>query len=141
MKLLWREELSVGNNVIDADHKYLIEIINMVQQSLEAKDRTELNRLLDDLSNYSLVHFDREEKIANAAGYAQAQQLGLSHKSLLKQLEQVRAEIEEMGQGWSPEVARHFTNFLRDWLINHVINEDCLMKPLLEKFSPDFDAR
>lgn len=141
MKLLWREELSVGNNVIDTDHKYLIEIINMVQQSLEAKDKSELKRLLDDLSSYALVHFDREEKIANAAGYAQARQLGLSHQSLIKQLDQVKAEIAGMGQGWSAEVARHFTTFLRDWLINHVVNEDCLMKPLLEKFSPDFDAR
>ena len=32
MSLVWRDQLSVGNNVIDSDHKYLIEIINRVEQ-------------------------------------------------------------------------------------------------------------
>jgi len=39
MGLVWREQLSVGNNVIDTDHKHLIDIINHVEQSLGAKNR------------------------------------------------------------------------------------------------------
>lgn len=30
--------------------------------------------------------------------------------------------------------AEHFTNFLRDCLINHVIKDDLLMKHMLQKF-------
>jgi len=40
MSLLWREQLSVGNNVIDADHKYLIEIINWAEVVLTSKGRS-----------------------------------------------------------------------------------------------------
>jgi len=39
MALVWRDQLSVGNNVIDSDHKHLIEIINKVEQSLQEKER------------------------------------------------------------------------------------------------------
>ena len=39
MGLVWREQLSVGNDLIDADHKRLISIINQVEESL--KERVE----------------------------------------------------------------------------------------------------
>jgi hemerythrin len=141
MTLLWREQLSVGNNVIDADHKFLIEIINQAEHSLKAKNKAELSQALESLSKYSKMHFDREEKIADAAGYSQVPHLSESHHDLLKQLDQVRGEIDAMGQEWSSETIDHFTNFLRGWLINHVIKEDLLMKSVLNKFSPSFDPR
>jgi hemerythrin len=139
MSLLWRNQLSVGNNVIDTDHKYLIEIINKVEQCLGRKSQSNLAATFDDLSQYSRVHFDREEKIANAVGYKQVPHLNQSHQELLKQLDQLRGEIDALGQEWPSEVTEHVTNFLRDWLINHVIREDRLMKPILQKYSPNFD--
>lgn len=141
MSLVWRNQLSVGNIVIDSDHMHLIEIINKVEQSLVAKNRSSLASALDDLTQYSRVHFDREEKIAEAVGYTQVPHLNQSHQELLKQLDQVRGEIDAMGQEWSSDAVGHFTSFLRDWLINHVIKEDLLMKPLLQKHSPNFDPR
>lgn len=141
MALMWREQLSVGNNVIDSDHKFLIETINKVEQCLVTKNRSNLMAALNDLGQYSRVHFDREEKIAEAVGYTQVPHLNQSHQELLKQLERVRGEIDGMGQEWSLETVDHFTTFLRDWLINHVIKEDLLMKPVLQKHSTNFDPR
>lgn len=141
MSLLWREQLSVGNNVIDSDHKYLIEIINRAEVGLSSKNRNELTAALDDLERYSRLHFDREEKIAIAVGYTQVPHLNQSHKELLGHLDQIRGEVDAMGQDWSTETVQHFTKFLRDWLINHVIKEDLLMKPTLQKHSPSFDPR
>ena len=68
MTIAWREQLSVGNNIIDEDHKYLIEIINRVEVCLTKKDMPALKAELQRLHDYSLLHFDREEKIAIAAG-------------------------------------------------------------------------
>jgi len=141
MPLLWREQLSVGNNVIDADHKYLIEIINQVEKSLAAKNRGEIAKELDSLTQYSLIHFEREEKIAKAVGYAQVANLNQSHADLLQKLDQVRCEFDAAGQEWSADAAVHFSSFLRAWLIDHVIKEDLLMKPVLQKFSPAYDPR
>ena len=141
MGLVWRDQLSVGNNVIDSDHKYLIEIINRVEESMAAKDRRALATALDDLAQYSLVHFDREEKIAAAVGYAQVPNLNESHRQLFEKLNQMRGEFDATGTEWSLEAAAHFTGFLRNWLIDHVIKEDLLMKPVLQKYSPSFDPR
>jgi len=136
MSLAWREQLSVGNDVIDSDHKQLIEIINLVERSLVVMNRSELTIALGSLSQYSKAHFAREEKIARAAGYMQVPHLHQSHEALLIKLEQVKQEI---GEEWTAAAVEHFTVLLRDWLINHVIKEDLLMKPLLKKQSPAFN--
>lgn len=138
MGLVWREQLSVANDVIDADHKYLIDIINRVEQGMAAKNLRSLAAALESLSKYSQEHFAREEKIAKAAGYQQVPDLNQSHQALLKQLDEVKTEIGQM-QEWSPEVVDRFTSLLRSWLIDHVVKEDLLMKPTLQKLSPLFN--
>ena len=141
MNLVWRDQLSVGNDVIDTDHKYLIEIINRAGRDLQAKNLQKLFVALDELSKYSVEHFAREEMIAHRVGYEQVPHLHQSHESLLKHLDQVKNDIGKMEQAWSSEAAERFTNLLRNWLIDHVIKEDLLMKPTLQKYSPRFDPR
>ena len=141
MSLVWREQLSVGNDVIDTDHKYLIEIVNRIERSLEAKNRNELSEAFDALAKYSQEHFAREEKIAHAVGYTQTHRLSVSHEALYKQLDNAKKEIGEMAQEWSAAVAEHFSGFLRGWLIGHVIKEDLLLKPALQKYPPNFDPK
>ena len=138
MALEWREQLSVGNDLIDSDHKYLIEVINQATDGLKKRSRVELTEALDNLSKYSKVHFSREEKIATAVGYPGASHLHESHESLLEKLDQVTLEI---GEEWTEASVEGFSTFLRDWLINHVIKEDMLLKPYMKKFSPRFDPR
>ncbi len=132
MNLVWKEQLSVGNDVIDSDHKHLIKIINLVEESLATTNRSNLTLALASLSQYSKEHFAREEKIASAAGYTRISQLHKSHDELLSKLDQVKQKI---GEEWTASSVKHFTALLQDWLVNHVIKEDMLMKPALEKYS------
>ena len=64
-----------------------------------------------------------------------------SHEALVKALERVTQEIEAMGQEWTPTAIEYFTNFLRNWLVDHVIKEDLLMKPTLKKYPPNFNPK
>ena len=140
MSLVWREQLSVGNDIIDNDHKYLIEIINLIEQSFATKNLNALAEALDSLTQYSKSHFAHEEKIAHAVGYKQVAYLNRSHGGLIKQLDKAKNELNEISQEWSSEIVEHFSHFLRDWLINHVIKEDLLMKPALQKYPSNFDC-
>jgi hemerythrin len=60
------------------------------------------------------------------------------HDELIKKIDQLQQEI---GDEWSASAVEHFTALLHDWLINHVIKKDMLMKPVLKKHSPKFDPR
>lgn len=141
MAIAWREQLSVGNDIIDEDHKYLIEIINKVEVCLSRKDMAALKAELKRLHDYSLLHFDREEKIASSVGYQQTPGLQQSHLTLMEKLGKMQADFVNAEQTWSPELTKGFADFLRNWLIDHVIKEDLLMKPVLQKHSPAFAPR
>jgi hemerythrin len=141
MAIAWREQLSVGNNIIDEDHKYLIEIINKVEVCLAKKDMPALKAELQRLHDYAQLHFDREEKIASAVGYEQTPGLHQSHQELMERLATMQSSFVSAEQTWSPELTKSFADFLRDWLIDHVIKEDLLMKPVLQKYSPAFAPR
>jgi hemerythrin len=138
MGLQWRDQLSVGNDLIDDDHKYLIDIINKTEASMKANNRVELMAVLDELEHYGQTHFEREEMVAKAVGYPKAEQLHDSHIKLVASLGKVKTEL---GDSWTEEAQVQFTAFLRDWLIQHVIKEDIPMKPWMTKFSPRFDPR
>lgn len=138
MPIQWRDQFSVCNDMIDTDHQYLLEIINKAEASLKANQWAKLPVLLDELAHYGQLHFQREEQLARAIGYPQSDQLHVSHDALLVKLQEVRAGL---GDSWSQAAINHFTAFLRDWLLNHVIKEDMLMKPWLTKHSPRFVPR
>lgn len=136
--IIWREQLRVGNDVIDDDHRHLIDIINRIGTGLKNDNPFSIRTDLNCLHEYSLLHFEREEKIAFAAGYEHAPHLHQSHRILMERLAQIRKAVIDTEREWSPQLRREFHDFLRNWLIDHVIREDLQMKPLLQKFPPAF---
>jgi hemerythrin len=138
MALQWREQLSVGNNLIDADHQRLIEIIGRAEASLQSRDRSALFQVLDELAQYGEQHFRREEALANAVGYPKVEPLHGSHEQLLADLSLFKSQI---GDTLTEDVAGHIASFLHDWFINHVIKEDLPMKPWMMKFPASLERR
>lgn len=138
MPIQWRDRFSVGNDLIDSDHQYLLEIINKAEAAFLAHHRQQLFDVLGELARYGAHHFEREEAIASAVGYTATDHLRHSHAELLEELNAFKTRI---GETWEPEAVGQFTQFLRDWLLVHVIREDMQMKPFLQKYSPRFDPR
>jgi len=136
MSLVWREQLSVGNDVIDNDHKHLIEIINQAELSLHERSREKLAEVFGELESYGNDHFLREELIAKSVSYPNSDLMHKSHANLLIELKKLK---EEIGTAWTDQVASHFTSLLRDWLLQHVIKEDMLMKPWMVKYPPNYN--
>jgi len=128
----------VGNDLIDSDHQYLLEIINRAEVCLKAEDTVLLSSVLNELANYGKTHFEREELVAKAVDYPKADLLHESHTRLVEQLTKFRNGMESKQTKANVD---EVTTFLRDWLIQHVIKEDMLMKPWLTKYSPRFDPR
>ena len=114
----------MGNDAIDTDHKHLIGLINQIEICMNAKDFNGLNEACVNLDTYSLVHFTREEKIAKAAGYVHVPNLIEAHVSLIKELDEMRAQLAASNQNLLPELINRFVKFIRHWLIDHVLLED-----------------
>jgi hemerythrin len=118
----------------------MINFINTIELVLQKPEEKEmLMEVLDQLHEYSINHFIREETIQRKIEYPQSLNHRNSHSTLLADLEKLIGEIKESESteeisARSPEII----NFLRNWLINHVLNEDIKLKPYLEKLPKAF---
>jgi hemerythrin len=134
----WVNELSVGNAVIDIDHKMLIVMVNGVEAMIRARDSFALPQALEQLENNLNAHFAREEKIAQAINFPFGKNK-MEHQYVLKEFQNMKDELIAKDGIWSDGAAEHFSHFLSDWITDHVLNEDMLMKPVLQTYPYDFD--
>lgn len=50
----------------------------------------------------------------------------------------MRDELVANGGSWSESVSEYYSCFLGEWMIQHIIQEDMLMKPVLQTYPYDF---
>lgn len=137
MALIWTKQLSVGNATLDSEHKNLIGIVNSIEYAIETRDSSALLRGFKLLMDYTHAHFTNEERFAQAINMP-FDQHKLSHQHLQKELQNTGDELEAKSGIWAEYVMEHYPQFLREWLIEHIIKEDMLMKPALQSYPYDF---
>jgi hemerythrin len=137
MELEWSEQLSVGNETIDSEHRNVLKVINEVESAIRAKDSSNLPRMLEQLEDCVGVHFADEEQIAQAIGFDFTHNK-LEHQYVQNELRHMREELVVKNGSWSESAALHYSYFLSEWMIEHILQEDMLMKPALQTYPYDF---
>lgn len=137
MALAWSNKLSVGNAIIDSEHRNLIVMVNSIEATFKARDGSALSQELEQVEYWLCAHFRNEERIASAVGFDFARNK-LEHQNLLKELHRMRDELNAMHGIWPDKVAKQYYQHLCDWIANHVIEEDMLMKPALTAHEYNF---
>lgn len=121
----WREDLNIGVEVIDKEHRRLFRIINRLYTfKEEEKDRQwTCQEGIKYFKGHALHHFEDEEAYMASIGYE-----GLEHHRLLHRgfrehtLPTLEQEVER--SGYSPEAVEHFLGVCSGWLISHTTIED-----------------
>lgn len=131
MGLAWEQQLSVGNAVIDSDHKNLMGMVNGVEHAIRAKDCSAMLRAFKLLENWLCVHFVNEEKIAQAVNFDFSKHKPAQQYSL-KELQNLRDELVGKNGIWCESAIEHYTHFLRDWMTEHIIKVDMPMRAVLQ---------
>lgn len=138
MDIEWTKELSVGNEVIDSEHRNLIGLVNGVAHAIGKRDCAALAQAFEALENRLHAHFANEEKIALAVKFDYS-----GHKPAqlysLKELRHMRDELLVKNGVWGDGTVAHFTRSLRNWMIDgHIVKLDMQMKPVLQSHPYDF---
>ena len=139
MPIVWRNAFSIGDPSIDANHRHLLVLINAVENVLKIEQPLSLLlTALDELEAYTREHFAREELLMINLQYARYDGHKAAHLELIEQLNDAAKPIRELGDGASqstlavPEDVRdNLIGLIRHWLVDHIIKEDMLLKPLL----------
>jgi hemerythrin len=120
-KLEWTKELSVNVHILDKQHKYLIDIINKLIDSLGQKQTKEvISSVIGDLVLYKKTHFSTEEKYFAEFNYEGAVEHIAAHKYFNEHLIEMQKQYGDdiMGFGFA------LVDFLEDWLVEHLMTMD-----------------
>lgn len=116
--ITWQDDFSVGVEVIDEQHKKLLEVINIFLCSLEeSNDRFAIGRSLDDMIKYTEYHFYTEQLLLEKHPDF------LSHLNQHWQLVKKAKKIQEEFQQHLERKSEIF-DFLLLWLKEHILGTD-----------------
>ncbi|MDR1625354.1 MAG: bacteriohemerythrin [Spirochaetia bacterium] len=115
----WNEKYSVGIDLIDTQHKKLIELTNTLYKGCltgEAEARRYFQETIQATVDYVKYHFAAEEKLMAHFKYPDL----INHKGqhtgfILKILEDVKSF--QSGRKFVPNA---FVRYLKDWILSHI---------------------
>lgn len=128
LAIQWSETFDIGVDILDADHRVLLEQLNRGRKILDSGEEEELHGILNKLLHYSKVHFKREELIMDVCGFPQLQNHRQVHQLLTMEVKEKIVTLEKGELG-----ARELTEFIGRWLMNHIQIMDSAITPYCRK--------
>ncbi len=132
MRLEWNETLSVGNTMIDNQHKELINRINaLVEAMSKGKGKEEVSKVVDFLGSYIIKHFTSEEALMQRFNYPDVAAHKREHTAFVEDFKKFKAEFQKTGT--SSMLAIRAQKWLSTWLFNHISKVDRMLASFLKK--------
>lgn len=124
--LQWSDALATGSDLIDKQHKILINILNDANRCFSGRGDVDLqSKVIEDLINYTVYHFDTEEDLMEKNGYGEVQPDDeLSHVREHRAFTGKVAEYRSAIRHGNPIDHDQVFAFLNSWLVNHVLGTD-----------------
>lgn len=119
MAIAWTQDLNTGIEVIDTQHRRIVDYINQLEAAVKQRDRAAVGGVLVDLTDYTLSHFAFEESLQEDAGYMFAK----PHKSVHEVFARRIARYQER-HNVGDDIAAELHAMLVSWLIDHIKRDD-----------------
>ncbi len=123
---VWDQRFVTGLEKVDAQHRRLVDIVNLVGDILTAQHASEddLQTIFRQLADYARFHFADEEKLMDAAG--------VDPRHSTRHKEHHAQFIAQVVQMWRARAtmsnpAEVLHGFLASWLSFHILDEDQAM--------------
>ncbi len=121
MLIKWKDEYNLGIKQIDEQHKNLVSVMNNLYEIINEEfglDGTK--KIFEELKKYSEQHFSLEEKYFDEFGFKNAEHHKQHHRFFREKI----IELSEEGRLEQIPACFSLIDFLEDWFLNHVTNED-----------------
>jgi hemerythrin len=124
--LEWTEDLSVGIQEIDEQHKVLVGLLNELDEAIHQKKGREVSgEILNRLVDYTKIHFAVEESLMRILHYPDYDDHKHHHEELLHQV----LDLQEKYINGGANITMALLHFLKSWLSEHIIKSDKLYTP------------
>ena len=126
------EDVGVGVREIDEEHDLLLGVVRALEKAVDTAPRTQVEALLQQLSEFTRVHFATEEIMMRLYAYPEFARHQLEHARLVEQIDQVRSEF---AQG-HVQPTRSFAAALHHWFTDHVRSHDVALARFVRESEP-----
>lgn len=117
--IVWTSDLDTGIDVIDNQHKRIVDYINQLESAVRQNDRAAVGAVLSDLVDYTISHFAFEENLQEEAGYMFVKPHKSVHEMFIKRVSRFQ-EKHYAGD----DVAQQLHTMLVSWLVDHIKRDD-----------------
>lgn len=122
------EKYHTGIVIVDEEHATLFDIIretnDLISEELLHDKYDRIVEILGELRDYTIYHFQDEEKYMTSIGYSGLEAQKCAHQAFVDRLNEINLdEVDENQQEYLEELVE----FLRSWLINHILKMDKLI--------------
>lgn len=119
--LTWSPMFSVGVQIIDDQHKKLLDLANSLNDEMAAgRGDAALAKTFIELANYTQYHFSTEERLMSQHSYSASAEHKKQHADLIASVTDLKKRFEKGEKVLTAQVM----TFLRDWLMKHIMNTD-----------------
>jgi hemerythrin len=117
----WKKQYSVGVETLDFQHKQLIAIINeLCQAENKCTSHQRMGEIIEELVAYTKFHFKHEESYFNRINFLAIDEHKAEHAQFAKEISQ----FEERHKAQLIEMNDDILNYLKTWLLNHILVSD-----------------
>lgn len=127
MAIAWASDLNTGIDVIDNQHRKIVDYINQMEYAIRQQDSRSVGVVLEALADYCRSHFAFEEHLQEEAGYKLAAPHKSSHDIFVKRV----AKYQERYNA-GEDVARQLHDMLGTWLVHHIMRDDMAYVPAVK---------
>jgi len=123
MVMGWTEDLSVGVDLIDQQHKIWFEKANQLfDAGKNGKAKEFISQMLDFLDEYTKMHFRDEEKYMLSIQYPEYETQKKLHTNFIAELAKLKSEYAKSGGNIA--VIINANQMVINWLIQHISTQD-----------------
>ncbi|WP_040212710.1 bacteriohemerythrin [Clostridium polynesiense] len=121
----WKEEYGVGIEIIDDQHRELFRIGNNAVKLLKDKMRLDkfddIINILNELKNYTVYHFQCEEKIMMELGYKSFLSHKVEHINFINKINEIDIDNIDINQNAS---ILEILDYVYKWIDEHILIRD-----------------
>ena len=134
MAIRWKESYSCNVEEIDNQHKKLFEIGDELYSLISLNDGIdrydEIIAIVEKLKDYTIYHFQYEEKLLKKYGFNQLSDHSKQHEKFVKKI--IELEHKDIDDG-QKQITVDMVLFIADWIENHILGTDMQYKDFLNE--------
>ncbi|STQ86761.1 bacteriohemerythrin [Helicobacter muridarum] len=127
----WEDRYSIGNYLIDEQHKKLFELANMADNMADKQtDPSEIKKIIAALFGYMKTHFRDEEAYMTTIRYPYIEDHKERHKNIIVEMTSLVKDIKK-------DFKKQLVIIMEQWLLGHILEHDTRYHQYAEKMKEE----